>query len=93
MKYDDKGIKKITKKDPYPIIKLLNDVNFEGDNLKEQLARIAEKKNTGLGHVMQIMRMALVGNLSGPDISTIVKIIGKDVTLKRIEKLSSHLKK
>ena len=63
------------------------------ENLKEQLARIAEEENTGLGHVMQIMRMALVGNLSGPDISTIVKIIGKDVTLKRIGKLSSHLKK
>ena len=94
LQYDEKGIKKITKKDPYPIMeKLLNDVNFDGDNFKEQLVRIAEEENTGLGHVMQIMRMALVGNLSGPDISTIVKIIGKDVTLKRIEKLSSHLKK
>ena len=94
LQYDEKGIKKITKKDPYGILeRLLEGVNFEGDNLKEQLARIAEEENTGLGHVMQIMRMALVGNLSGPDISTIVKIIGKDVTLKRIEKLSSHLKK
>lgn len=94
LQYDEKGLKKITKKMPYAVLeRLLDDISFEGDNLKEQLARIAEEENTGLGHVMQIMRMALVGNLSGPDISTIVKIIGKDVTLKRIEKLSSHLKK
>ena len=94
LQYDEKGIKKITKKDPYGILeRLLEGVYFEGDNLKEQLARIAEEENTGLGHVMQIIRMALVGDLSGPDISTIVNIIGKDVTLKRIKKLSSHLKK
>ena len=94
LQYDEKGIKKITKKDPYGILeRLLEGVDFEGDNLKKQLARIAEEENTGLGHVMQIMRMALVGNLSGPDISTIMKIIGKDLTLKRIEKLSSNLKK
>lgn len=90
--YDDKGIKRVTKKDPLPIIDALRQmIKTNDDSIKNEITKIAEQQNTGMGQVMQIMRMALVGNLSGPDISTIVKIIGKDVTLERLQLLEDKL--
>ena len=41
---------------------------------------------------MQILRITIVGKLSGPDLFSIIKIIGKNVTLKRINNLMSKLK-
>jgi glutamyl/glutaminyl-tRNA synthetase len=35
---------------------------------------------------MQSLRIAIVGNLSGPDIFTVCEILGNQVTLNRLEK-------
>jgi len=40
---------------------------------------------------MQLLRIAIVGELKGPDLFSIIKIIGKNVSLKRIENLMSKL--
>jgi glutamyl-tRNA synthetase len=39
---------------------------------------------------MQSLRMALVGKLTGPDLFEICKVLGKDVTLKRIDQAISY---
>ena len=41
---------------------------------------------------MQLLRISIVGELSGPDLFSIIKIIGKSVTLNRIDNLMSKLK-
>ena len=41
---------------------------------------------------MQLLRIAIVGELTGPDLFLIIKLLGKDVTLKRIENLVFKLK-
>ena len=40
---------------------------------------------------MQLLRIAIVGELKGPDLFSIINIIGKNVSLKRIENLMSKL--
>jgi glutamyl/glutaminyl-tRNA synthetase len=40
---------------------------------------------------MQSLRLALVGNLSGPDVFDICNIIGNKITLRRLEKILTHL--
>ena len=40
-----------------------------------------------MGAFLQTLRVAVVGGLSGPDLMPLVELIGKDVTLRRLERL------
>lgn len=62
------------------------------DSLKGALNNLSESKNINLGTIMQLLRIALVGKLSGPDIIKSSFILGKNVTLKRIANLKNHIK-
>ena len=42
---------------------------------------------------MQFLRISLVGDLSGPDVFFIIKIVGKDVTLRRLNSLIEKIQK
>ena len=44
-------------------------------------------KEIGFGKVMMPLRLALVGELSGPDVFDIIYMIGKPETIKRLENL------
>ena len=46
----------------------------------------AEEHSIGMGKVMMPLRLALVGELKGPDVPDIMNIIGKEETIARIEK-------
>jgi glutamyl-tRNA synthetase len=54
---------------------------------------VSKEKNVNFGKLMQFLRISLVGNLSGPDIFFIIKIIGKNVTLRRFNSLLNKTKK
>ena len=41
----------------------------------------------GFGKIMQPLRLALVGDLKGPDVPVIMEILGKTETLQRIKNL------
>lgn len=43
------------------------------------------------GIIMQTLRLALVGSLTGPDLFKICEVLGKEITLKRLEKFYNHL--
>ena len=79
-------------------LKVLNDFKsiFSSlnniDNAKDKIISYGNKNNLKLGYLMQILRITIVGKLSGPDLFSIIKIIGKNVTLKRINNLMSKLK-
>jgi glutamyl/glutaminyl-tRNA synthetase len=40
---------------------------------------------------MQSLRLAIVGNLSGPDIFSVCGLLKKEVTLRRLKKLINYL--
>ena len=79
-------------------IKVLNDFKtvFSSinnlDDAKNQIINYGNENNLKLGYLMQLLRISIVGELSGPDLFSIIKIIGKSVTLKRIDNLMYKLK-
>ena len=87
--YDEKALKRIQKFDIQKITEILVEILESEDvtQLKNAIVVRSEKEGIGMGAFMQIMRVAVVGALSGPDIITMVEILGKNVTLKRIKRL------
>ena len=62
------------------------------EKIKTEIINYGSKNNFKLGFLMQLLRIAIVGELTGPDLFLIIKLLGKDVTLKRIENLVFKLK-
>ena len=88
--FDEKGVKKAWKNDTSEIITNLYEVlkeqeNFSAESIKETIHHFTESKELGRGRVMMPLRLALVGELKGPDIPEIMELIGKEETLKRIQ--------
>ena len=54
---------------------------------KENLMTWAKENDVPVGAVMQSFRLALVGKLTGPDLFQICNLLGKELSLKRIETL------
>lgn len=88
--YDEKALKKAWNDTTSAILKgfseKLETSSFEPEILKEAIHHFAEEQSLGMGKVMMPLRLALVGELKGPDVPDIMNIIGKEETLARIEK-------
>ena len=88
--YAEKAAKKAWKEDTDDIMKELVSVinNTESESV-EQLQTVVKEwinnKGIGFGKVMQPLRLALVGDLKGPDLFQIMFMIGRDATVRRIE--------
>ncbi len=94
--YDEKASKKAFKEetkdylsDLHLMIKALND--FSVEILQTEIKGWITSNNIGFGQVMMPLRLALVGALQGPDVFEIMFMIGKEETLKRLEKTISQL--
>ena len=68
-------------------------MDFQSEILKNFIHDFAAEKELGMGKVMMPLRLALVGELKGPDVPDIMNIIGKEKTIERIEKLIETQKK
>ena len=90
--YDEKGMQKINKLDldtlVNSIIQLIDENSL--DEFKDAVFRFCKEQSIGMGAVMQTLRMAAVGNLSGPDIVEVIKVIGKNSILERLELLKNQ---
>jgi len=94
--HDEKAFKKAIKEDTVEIlIKLKRQVesveHFSIDALQENIKGWITENNIGFGKVMMPLRLALVGDLQGPDVFEIMFLIGKNETLKRIENLFNSI--
>ncbi len=63
------------------------------DTIKDDIYEISVERKLNFGKLMQFLRLSLVGNLSGPDVFFIIKMVGKNVTLRRLNLLLEKLKK
>lgn len=69
------------------LISVLNNIeDFSGENVENEVKKWITSKEIGFGKVMQPFRLALVGAMKGPHLFDIASMIGKDETIKRIEK-------
>jgi len=80
-------------------IEILNSIavlfeDKEGqENLKENLKVLSKEKDWGFGKVLGLLRISVVGDLSGPDLFEIISLVGGETCVKRISSLISFLEK
>ena len=93
--YDEKASKNWKEETPalmQELISVLGKItDFTSLNIETIVKDWMTKNEIGMGKVMQPFRLSLVGALKGPHLFDIVELIGKDETIKRIEKAIATL--
>jgi len=94
--FDEKAVKKSWKPETNALMQQLIEVlrtidSFSSQNIETIVKEWISSKEVGFGKVMQPFRLALVGAMKGPHLFDIAATIGKEETIKRIEKALSSL--
>lgn len=94
--YDEKTVKKRWKAESSlqmrEIIDLLNaQPAFESEALEEALNSFIQTKEYSMGGVMNALRLALVGAPKGPHINEILYLLGREESIRRIERAIAQL--
>ncbi|PIA78986.1 glutamate--tRNA ligase [Gaetbulibacter sp. 4G1] len=94
--FDEKASKKAfkdgTKELMTELISIINNVeDFTVENLQTNIKGWITSNEIGFGKVMMPLRLALVGALKGPDVFDIMFLIGKNESVKRLEKMVAIL--
>ena len=87
--FNEKALKKTVKEGTSDILSQLKSKIeaievFEVENMKAEIKGWITSSDIGFGKVMMPLRLALVGDLKGPDVFDIMYMIGKGETIKRI---------
>jgi len=94
--YDEKASKKAWNDETSTILgelaTNLENADFTAENLKQIVHDFAENKGLGMGKVMMPLRLALVGELKGPDVPDIMELLGKEETTVRINNAINNFK-
>jgi len=90
-KYDEQTVKKRWKEETPAIMKEVGAILMSIEPFDKQVAHDAvmqhiETHNLGTGAVMNCLRLCIVGAAMGPDMFEIISMIGKEESLRRIEK-------
>lgn len=93
---NEKAVKKAWKEGTPELMKQVLAVidsitDFTVENLQTEVKGWITKNEIGFGKVMMPLRLALVGDLKGPDVFNIMFLIGKAETKRRIENLVNTL--
>lgn len=93
--YDEKAVKKAWNEETATILSdlsaQLETWNMEPETLKTEIHDFAESKGLGMGKVMMPLRLALVGELKGPDVPDILEILGKEESVERIKNAINNI--
>ena len=93
--YDEKAAKNWKDETPALMQELIAVLSTIGDFSSMNIETVVKdwmiKNEIGMGKVMQPFRLSLVGALKGPHLFDIVELIGKEETIKRIEKAIEKL--
>lgn len=93
--YDEKATKNWNSATPelmQQLIAILENIeDFTSANIETIVKDWMTQNEIGMGKVMQPFRLSLVGALKGPHLFDIVELIGKEETIKRLEKAIATL--
>ena len=93
--YDEKAAKNWKEETPNLMQQLISVLENIGDFTSLNIETIVKdwmtKNEIGMGKVMQPFRLSLVGALKGPHLFDIIEVIGKEETIKRLEKAIASL--
>lgn len=74
------------------LIQVLESItDFDSVNIETHVKNWLTQNEIGMGKVMQPFRLSLVGKMMGPHLFDIVEMIGKEQTIKRLEKAIATL--
>tara|TARA_R100000935_G_scaffold23395_1_gene42688 strand:+ start:2870 stop:4384 length:1515 start_codon:yes stop_codon:yes gene_type:complete len=95
--YDEKASKKAFKEDTpeilQKVIELLQGIeDFTATTISDEIKGWITSNDIGFGKVMMPLRLALVGEMKGPDVFEISSILGKKEAVSRIEKAVNFMK-
>lgn len=93
--YDEKAVKKAWNAETANLladfISSIDKNDYSAVKLKKNIAEFAEQRHLGMGKVMMPLRLALVGELKGPDVPEIMEIIGAEEVAARIAAAADKL--
>ncbi|MDR2926686.1 MAG: glutamate--tRNA ligase [Cytophagaceae bacterium] len=94
--YDEKVVKKHWKEMIPPFMQtvvatLQMQNHWEANTLKTSVSELITANGQSFGTVMNALRLSLTGGSFGPDLFTIIEIIGKDETVRRINRATGEL--
>lgn len=89
--YDEGALKKGWKENTTTLLSEFKNVlaevkPFDAESIKAAAGQFTTNKGIGLGQVMLPLRICIVGSTFGPDLATILEIIGVDEAIKRIDR-------
>ena len=98
LSFDEKARNKFLNKDIKPHIeKLIISINnmgaLEHGSLEKLFKKIAEEAELKLGKLAQPVRVALTGSTASPGIYEVILLLGKVITLKRLNEAVSFIEK
>jgi len=87
--YDENVVKKKWKDDTPELLDkltgLLENIEpFDAENLSFSVKAFLEREGTGFGNVMIPVRLALVGESKGPDLFSLMGLLGREESISRI---------
>ena len=85
------------KKDTFGHLSLLKEkfkelTNWEQISIKKAIDKVIADFEIGFGKVGLPLRLALTATINSPSIDLVCKLLGKEITLKRIEKFLIRIK-
>ncbi len=89
--YDEATVKKFWKEDTPAIMNEVSEViskvvPFVVSEIETAIKNYINEKGHGMGKVMNAIRLCLVGESKGPGVADICELLGKDETIRRVEK-------
>ena len=95
--YEEKTIKKKWKKNTSKYIldfkkRLNNLLDFSSDNIEEAFKLFLQDNELKMGDFLPVFRVSLTGLSMGPSLFDIASLLGKEKTIKRLEKALKTIK-
>ncbi len=94
--YDQRGLDKLKDNNSFKVLKgvsviFQNSSEFSSANLRAAIQDYAKASFLNFGNVLGLIRMAVVGELSGAGLFDIIELIEKTEAVKRVEALADYL--
>ncbi len=70
---------------------LMADEDWTLESLEHVVAGVGQELDLGLGKVAQPLRVAIVGRAASPGIDVTLKLVGKEATLRRIDRALTYI--
>ena len=96
--YDQDAVSKCWKEGTYNILnayaqEMLVSIEWDENSIDRSINEFADTKEIGKGKLIQPLRLALSGTLTGPSVVRVMMVLGKVTCLRRIKNILNSIQK